>query len=540
MNQDRRRFLGTLAGGLACAAEGRAAARRPNIILMMADDMGYSDISCFGSEIRTPNLNAMAAGGVRFTHFHNTARCCPTRSSLMTGLYPHQTGMGHMTDDTGYPGYRGEISRNCVTIGEVMQTAGYHTLMAGKWHLTFMTPGHEYNWPLQRGFERFFGTIAGAGSFFDPVTLQRDNKPVQPGKDFYYTDAIGDNAAAYISEYARKPEPFFLYVAFTAPHWPLQALREDIERYKDRYRVGWDALREERYARMVKMGIIDPRWRLTPRDASVPAWKDAPNQEWEARRMAVYAAQIDRMDQNIGKILGRLRETGAEKETLVLFLSDNGGCAENLGSRPMPFAPEKTLDGRPVRLGNDPKVMPGDADTYLSYATPWANASNTPFRLYKHWTHEGGTSTPLIAYWPSGIKEQNRWNRQAGHLIDIMATCTDMGGATYPKTYRGNTITPAVGVSLRPTLEGRRRPDHDAIYWEHEGNRAILEGKWKLVSRYPRAWELYDLEADRTEMNNLAGQQPDMVKKLSAKYENWASRSNVLPWKQVQAKLPKG
>ena len=539
MEQNRRGFLRTIAGGLA-GVPALAAQPRPNIVLIMADDMGYSDLGCYGSEIRTPNLNRMAREGIRFTHFHNTARCCPTRSCLMTGLYSHQTGLGHMIEDAGYPGYRGEISRNCVTMAEVLRPAGYHTLMAGKWHLTFTTPGHEYDWPRQRGFERFFGTIAGAGNYFDPVTLQRDNQALHAGKDFYYTDAIGSQAAAYIDEYAGKPEPFFLYTAFTSPHWPLQALEPDIDRYRNRYHAGWDALRAERYARMVEMGIIDKRWKLTPRDSQVPAWEDAPDKEWEARRMAVYAAQVDRMDQNIGKIFAKLKQKGADKNTLVLFLSDNGGCAEVLGPNSAAYTPRTTPDGRPVRVGNDPKIMPGGADTFQSYARPWANASNTPFRLYKHWVHEGGTSTPLIAWWPEGIRHPDSWNRQPGHLIDLMATFADVGRAEYPRTYEGHSIVPAAGISLAPSFEGKPRKEHDAIYWEHEGNRAVLEGSWKLVSRYPDQWELYDLDADRSEINNLIAEHADVAKRLAAKYEAWAARSNVLPWEQVQARLRAG
>jgi arylsulfatase A-like enzyme len=532
---NRRNFLGAMAAGLAVPAAARA--RRPNIILMMADDMGYSDLGCYGSEIRTPNLDRMASGGIRFTHFHNTARCCPTRASLMTGLYPHQAGMGHMTDDTGLAAYRGEINRKCVTIAEVMRAARYRTLMCGKWHLTFPTPGHEANWPLQRGFDHFFGTIAGAGSYYDPVTLQRDNQPVTPRENFYYTDAIGDQAAAFVSDYAGKPDPFFMYVAFTSPHWPLHALAEDIERYADRYKTGWDELRNERYRRMVDLGIIDRRWKLTPRDPSVPAWADAPNKEWEARRMAVYAAQVDRMDQNVGKIFARLKAAGIERDTLVLFLADNGGCAEVLGTRPSLFTPARTLDGRPLRLGNNPQIMPGGDDTYESYATPWANASNTPFRLYKHWVHEGGTSTPLIASWPGAIRPGG-WNREPGHLVDIMATCADVGGASYPKTFAGQAITPREGLSLRPAFEGKRRKLHDAIFWEHEGNRAVLAGNWKLVSRFPGKWELYDLDADRTEMNNLIDGHPEIASRMSAQYDEWARKCGVMPWNEVRAKLP--
>lgn len=531
----RRLFLGAAGAGLTSGfAE---PAKRPNIVLIMADDMGFSDLGCYGSEIRTPNLDRLAAEGIRFSQFHNTSRCCPTRAALMTGLYSHQVGMGHMINDTGLPGYRGQINHSCVTIAEALKPAGYHTLMTGKWHLTFPGKGHEDNWPMQRGFEHYYGTIAGSGSYFDPVTLQRDNQPAPAKPGFYYTDAIGDQASQYIGDYAGKENPFFLYVAFTSPHWPLHALAEDIDRYKDRYASGWDKLRDERYARMVEQGVIDPKWKLTPRDESVPAWDQAPNKEWEARRMAVYAAQVDRMDQNVGKILSKLKEKGAEDNTLVLFLSDNGGCAEILGPKAGPLDSPVTLDGKTVRKGNDPSVMPGGDDTYESYATPWANASNTPFRLYKHWVHEGGTSTPLIARWPSAMKGKSSWNRQPGHLIDIMATCLDVSGATYPKSVKGQAVPPFEGISLAPTFYGRKRPELKAIYWEHEGNRAILQGKWKLVSRYSEDWELYDLEADRTEVHNLISHQPGRAKNMEIMWNSWAKRCNVAPWAQVQARI---
>jgi arylsulfatase A-like enzyme len=536
----RRQFLSTLAGAALAPA---ANTKRPNIILMMADDMGFSDLGCYGSEISTPNLDSLARSGLRFTQFYNTARCCPTRASLMTGLYSHQAGVGHMVGDYGKPGYRGDLNRQCVTIAEVMRSAGYHTAMSGKWHVTpAQTAGQtpdKHNWPLQRGFEKYFGTIHGAGSYYDPVSLTRDNTPIEADrKNFYYTDAIAENAAGFIGEFANKPEPFFLYVAFTSPHWPLHALPEDIAKYKDRYQGGWDQLRAERHRRMVEMGIVKGKWPLTPRDSNVPAWDDATDKEWQASRMAVYAAQIDRMDQNVGRILRKLRETGAEENTLILFLADNGGCAEEFPAAGVKnfnaSIPAQTRDGRPVRSGNNPQIRPGAEDTYQSYGMPWANASNTPFRLYKHWVHEGGISTPLIAHWPGKIERPGSITDQPGHLIDIMATCVDAGKSQYPRTFQGNRITPLEGLSLVPVLQGKQRKGHAEIFWEHEGNRAGRQGKWKLVSRYPGTWELYDLEADRTEMHNLAEQQPAKVKELSGKYDAWAARANVVPWGELK------
>ncbi len=527
MTTTRRTFLGSLAAAGAAAAAPR---KRPNIILIMADDMGFSDIGCYGGEISTPNLDRLARGGVRFAQFYNTARCCPTRASLMTGLYPHQAGIGHMVDrDDQLPGYRGDLNRQCVTIPEVLRPAGYHTLMCGKWHVTPVTDS-KHNWPLQRGFEHHYGIIHGAASYYDPVTLTRDNEPASPeGKDYYFTDALSRQAASYIREYAAKPDPFFMYVAFTSPHWPLHALESDIAKYRGRYAGGWDALRAERHKRQLGMGLVDKRWPLTPRDPRVPAWADAPDKAWEQRRMEVYAAQIDRMDQGIGRILESLRQAGAEEDTLVMFLADNGGCAEEIrGWGPARHIPAKTRDGRPVRVGNDPKIMPGPEDTYQSYGIPWANASNTPFRLYKHWVHEGGISTPFIARWPRRFRPRPGFTAQPGHLIDVMATCADVAGAKYPADK-----TPLEGKSLLPVFEGRERQGHAALYWEHEGNRAMRQGKWKLVSRHPDKWELYDLEADRTETNDLAAKHPAKAAEMAAQWEAWARRANVAPWGEI-------
>jgi len=527
--------------------------RRPDIVLIMADDMGYSDIGCYGGEIHTPNLDGLAAGGLRFTQFYNTARCCPTRASLMTGLYPHQAGVGHMMSDKGYDGYRGDLNNNCVTIAEVLKQAGYSTYMAGKWHVTkYRRPeGPKHNWPLQRGFERFFGTIHGAGSYYDPCSLTRDNTQIPPDSDdFYYTNAITDNAVKFISEHKaqNKDKPLFLYVAYTAPHWPMHALDEDIARYKGRFDKGWDVLRTERHKRMIKMGIVEGKWRLTDRDPGVPPWAHAKNKKWHARRMEVYAAMVDCMDQGIGRIISALKNTGRFDNTLILFLSDNGGCAEEYGSRgPVKPAPSKqvvlkpmsknelqfdmqprvTRDGRPVRTGKG--LMPGPADTYIAYGRPWANASNTPFRLYKHWVHEGGIATPLIAHWPAGIKARGQLRHQPGHLIDIMATCVDVAGAKYPLEYKSHSITPLEGKSLVPAFHNKPI-EREALYWEHEGNRAVRKGKWKLVSKYPGPWELYDLEADRTELNNLAEKYPRKGQQLKTMYEQWAERCGVLPW----------
>jgi arylsulfatase len=441
-----------------------------------------------------------------------------------------------MMEDYGLPGYRGDLNQNCVTMAEALKPAGYTTLMAGKWHVTPAAKQSKENWPRQRGFDRFFGTIHGAGSFYDPPSLTRENEPVTPDSGFYYTDAISAQAVDYIDEYSAGESPFFMYVPYTSPHWPLHAREADIAKYRGRYEMGWDELRESRRRRMIEMGLVEERWPLTPRDPRVPAWADAANKEWEQRRMEVYAAQVDVMDQGIGRIVSKLEEKGVLDDTLILFLADNGGCAEELdaGWKGL-HIPTNTLDGRPVLVGNDPAVMPGPEATYQSYGVPWANASNTPFRLYKHWVHEGGISTPLIAHWPKAVTKPNSLSREPGHLIDIMATCVDVAGAEYPAEHNGNAITPLEGKPLTPVIRGGEREPHEAIFWEHEGNRAVRQGKWKLVSRWNKEdggrWELYDLEADRTEMDNLAGANPDRVTAMEKVYDVWAARSQVAPWR---------
>jgi arylsulfatase len=512
---NRRSFLqlagmGAAAGPLASLAS--AQPKRANILVILADDMGFSDIGCYGSEIATPNLNRLASQGLRFTHFRNTARCCPSRSSLLTGIYPHQAGVGLMVDDRGRPGYQGYLNDRCVTMAEVLRPAGYRTLMSGKWHVGENRP----HWPTDRGFEKYFGLISGACNYFrldEGRQMALDDKPWSPPTDgsFYMTDAIADHAVDHLDKFGRGPQPFFLYTAFTAPHYPLHAHPQDIARYEGKYMKGWDVLRRERHQRMIEMGIVDKRWPLTPRDSEVPAWDTVEDKKAWDRRMAVYAAQIDRLDFGIGRILQKLRDIGAEDNTLVLFLADNGGCAEVVD------------EGKPG-------VPPGLPDSFLSYGVPWANASNTPFRLYKRWVHEGGVATPFIARWPSVIKQKNTLTHETGHLTDIMATAVDISGAKYP----GAPIQPMEGRSLLPVFQGKSIGDRK-LYWEHMGNRAALDGKWKLVSRDPGNWELYDLEADRTEMNDLAARMPDRTNQMIRDYSAWAQRCGVAPWEEVRS-----
>jgi arylsulfatase A-like enzyme len=537
-----------------------SADERPNIIYVLADDMGFSDIGCFGSEIETPQLDNLAAHGLRYTNFYNCARCCPTRASLLSGLYPHQAGVGWMMEDSGHDGYRGELNRQCVTIAEVLKTAGYRTYMTGKWHVTQkVNPKNEQekaNWPCQRGFDRFYGTIHGAGSFYDPNSLTRDNQLISPYADpeympeggYYYTDAIADHAVRFVNEHHQQTpdEPLFMYVSFTAAHWPMHAREDDIAKYRGNYEQGYEAVRAARYAKMLELGVVS--------EGSTTLWPMDPNSmeteffDWDVRNMEVYAAMIDSMDRGIGRIVETLKQTGQFENTLIVYLQDNGGCAEGYGrgdnasSRaevaPLPpltsetlqfdMQPKQTRDGFPVRTGKG--VMAGPSDTYIGYGKGWATVSNTPFREYKHWTHEGGISTPLIAHWPKGILRHGELESTPGHLVDLMATAVDLAHADYPATFHdGQQVKPMEGKSLMPTFAGTPI-SREAIYWEHEGNRAVRAGDWKLVAKGADAkWELYNLAKDRSEQVDLVGTHPDRAHELAALWDAYALRADVLP-----------
>jgi arylsulfatase len=494
-------------------------AMRPNIVLILCDDSGYSDLGCFGGDIETPRLDALAKDGVRFTHFYNTARCCPARASLLTGLYPHQAGMGWMTAaDLGTDGYAGDLNDRCLTIAEALRPAGYSTYMSGKWHLThvdFITPdGPKHSWPVQRGFDRFYGTLAGAGSYWTPVTLTEQNEAVEPDPEVYYTDAISDRACGFIDDHveARPDDPFFMYVAYTAPHWPIHAPQELIDHYRGRFMQGWDRLRETKYERMGGMGLLDEAWGLSERDSEVPAWEDlsANKRDEMDLRMAIYAAQVTSMDAGIGRIVDTLERQGLLNDTVLLFMSDNGGCHEEVH-----------------RGDSDPETWGSDA-SFESYGRPWANLSNVPFRLFKSWVHEGGIATPLIVHWPNGSGEKGGLQRQPGHLVDIMPTCLDLAGASYPVVSTQG-IHGLQGVSLLPALRGETL-DRDVIFWEHEANRALREGRWKLVARGQGGpWELYDMAADRSELRNLAPQFPHRVKHMAERWWRIALDCDVIP-----------
>jgi arylsulfatase len=549
-------LTGICAGSMSLDAQNRTV-KKPNIVVILSDDIGYSDLGCYGSEIQTPNLDRLANNGLRFTHFYNTARCSPSRASLLTGVYPHQAEMGHLSSNNfPEPGYHDDLSKNVVTMAELFQQAGYATYMTGKWHLAkeMTAKGDQSNWPRQRGFDRYFGTLNGSGSFYDPGTLISNNTFVAPGKDFYYTNAISDTTVKFIRQNP-KEKPFFFYVAYTAAHWPLHAPETEVAKYKGKYDIGWDSLRVLRFNKLKKLGIISSNCVLSNRSPEVPEWKNEPMKAWQIRRMEVYAAMIDIMDQGIGRIISALEEKGELENTVIFYMQDNGGCAEPQGTSTLEIpltAEQKVLkpisydsvntakkpvyarDGRFVRSGIG--VMAGD--TWIGYGAGWANVSNTPFRLYKQYAHEGGITSPLIVHWPAGIKNKGAINLQLSHLMDILPTCIDLAGISYPKTFEGRAIIPVEGKSLVPVFSGGQ-VDRNLMFWEHSGNRAIRIGEWKLVSRVGAekkfsstgsAWELYHLENDPSETNNLALKYPEKVNEMAARWETEALRTKAKPW----------
>jgi arylsulfatase A-like enzyme len=509
-----------------CSGTGSGKTDKPNILVILVDDMGYSDIGCYGGEINTPNLDKLAENGIRFTQFYNAARCCPTRASLLTGLYPHQAGMGAMTrnPETSPPGpYQGYLNDRCVTIAEVLKEAGYYSAISGKWHVGDTRP----HWPTDRGFDNFFGLIGGAANFFD---INRGRHPdretlhlvdtvryVQP-EDFYMTDAITDHALGFIQEATKRKQPLFLYLSYTAPHWPLHARQEDIDKYRGKYLKGWDVLAAERVDKMVSLGLIEKPSLAIPRDSEVPEW-DSLSEEQKDRLdllMAIYAAQIDRMDQGIGRVLTRLKELDELNNTLILFLSDNGACDEYdmLGTD---------------FWGNfwDGTAIPGSGDSFASYGRAWANLSNVPLRLYKKNAHEGGIATPCIAHWPEGIKNPGRITGETGHIIDIMPTLCQLAGISYPEVYNNRPITPSPGLSLLPVLLNETMPERPHLFWEHINNKAIRNGDWKLVAEAGKDWELFNMAADRYELNNMAKEFPDKVQAMEDEYMTWAKAIGV-------------
>lgn len=494
---------------------------QPDIVLVMADDMGFSDIGCYGSEIDTPNLDRLAGDGLRFRQFYNAARCCPTRAALLTGLYPHQAGVGKMVSSA--PAKKssptqGYLNHNCVTIAEVLKTAGYRCYMSGKWHVGEFRPA----WPIDRGFDRYYGLISGGMNYFDITKAKRpglrrvfardDQRLVPGGEEFYSTDAFTDEAIASIDSHAdgEGDNAFFLYLAFNAPHWPLHGPPELIQKYQGRYQNGWDELRRERYDRMLTMKLIRPEWKLSPPDGS--QWDQLSDEQKTELdlRMAIYAAMIERMDWNIGRVVKRLQELGRLDDTLFLFLSDNGACHEG------------GLLGGDFR--RDLTGATGTSDSYRTYGQSWSNVGNTPFRKHKHWTHEGGISTPLVVHWPDGLKVQpGSWTDHVGHVIDVLPTLAEVSGATYPSQLDGRKITPAAGQSFAPLFRTSAFPFNRPLFWEHMSNAAMRQGPWKLVRSKGQPWELYNLVDDRSELQNLAAKNEDRVASMESAWEKWAS-----------------
>ncbi len=483
-------------------------AKRPDILLIMSDDMGYSDLGCFGGEIRTPNLDSLAKGGLRFTNFYSENMCWVSRASLLTGVY-HRTSLKD-----------GHLHPRCPTLPEALRSAGYTTLMSGKWHLAGKNGKTVY--PNDRGFDNFYGILGGAASFFAPFSLSRNRKNVEQefrdDPEYYFTRAIAGNALAFLKQ-VPKDKPLFLYLPFTAAHWPLHAPEKDVAKYKGAFSPGWDKLRKERLQRMKNLGVVPEGVSLSDRHPKVPAWKDESNKAWQQRRMEVYAAQVTIMDEAIGKVIDALRKAGRFENTLSLFTVDNGGCHVEYGpTRKGSYLPSQTRDGRPMEPGNLPELMPGSEITYQSYGYGWANLSNTPYRLFKQYDHEGGIHTPMIAHWPKGILGKGKTVDTLSHLVDLMPTILDATKVVPPNTSDGKPRIKWDGRSLLPSLQGKKQPDPAILFFNHAKGRALRSGKWKLVFNRDNGkkanWELYDLANDPNEINDLAKGNPKQVEAL--------------------------
>ena len=489
-----KRCIATALTALALAVPGLLLADdRPNVVLIMVDDMGFSDLGCYGGEIDTPNLDRLAQQGLRFSQFYNCAKCETTRATLMSGRYHPEVGIRALS--------------GCVTIGEAMRGAGYTTLMTGKWHLS--------STPFDRGFDHYFGHLSGACNFFTgDNTFRLDDEPFEvPKQGFYTTDANTDYAIRFLDE-ADRDKPFFLYIAYNAPHYPLQAPRAEVEKYRGKYRIGWDELRRRRYRRMLDLGILQRPYALSPRPDDVPAWQSLSDEEKDVQdlMMAAFAGMIDRVDQNVGRLVANLKSMGVFDDTLILFLSDNGAC-------PFQRTKKETLQKM---------LMPWDPASYWTYDKGWAHACNTPFREYKRNQHEGGISTPLIAYWPRRIADSGSITQQPGHLVDIMATCLDVAKSEYPKTFNGQPVGPPRGRSLLPILAGKERTAHERLFFTFYGtHNALRAGDWKLVNKDQGPWELYNVAEDRTELNDHARLETQRMDQMRTQWEDLARGMDV-------------
>lgn len=481
---------------------------KPNIIVILADDMGFSDLGCTGSEIETPNLDVLANDGLLFTNCYNTSRCCPTRASLLTGVYQHRAGYGHMDSDLGSEAYQGRFRPGVVTIAQLLQRADYRTIMVGKWHL-----GHEpENAPLGRGFDRMYGIPKGGGVYYYPC-IGRDrqvylnDQQVFPDSTWYSTDAFTDYALDFAQEAYHDQKPFFMYLAYIAPHFPLQARPEDIAKYRGKYSQGYDYYRKQRFRKQKELGVVASNTALS--EADFPDWHTIENPEEEDLKMAVYAAQIDRLDQNVGRLVDKLKELEIYDNTVIMFLSDNGAAS--------------------VELNTTPNAEFGTRNSWSAYGKNWANVSNTPYRQYKAMTHEGGIITPLIMHWPQGITD-HRLVRTPVHINDILPTCLALAGTEYPSIYRGDSLTAIDGRNILPFIQEPSSHDSQSLFWEHQGNQAVREGDLKLVRQHGYPWELYDLESDPSETTNLYETRQDVAEHLEKQYQQWMSRNGVRKW----------
>ncbi len=503
--------------GLALALSA-VAEDRPNIIIVLADDMGYSDLGCYGGEIRTPNIDRLAEEGLRFSQFYNCALCGPSRSAIMTGLHPHQVGIS---------GWTGLLNDRCVTVFELLKRAGYATCAVGRLDMVTAEDWHDPQ-NIAKYVDRFFGSTGheGPGNYFKDVrntAFFRDGKPYSIPEGGYKTDLITDFSVEFIRQ-RDSSKPFLLYMSHYAPHWPLHAKPEDIAKYRELYRkLGWDAAREGRLKRLIEKGLVPPGTELSPRDSRAVAWSDAKDTDWEAERMATFAAQIDCLDQSVGRVMEALRSTGADKNTLILFLSDNGASDQAVGQLDKPGRTWRS-DGTPTKVGNKPSIPPGPADNFVTAGPAWANVSNAPFRLHKQSNHEGGIASPLIAWWPGAVAKRGGINHQPTHISDIPATCLDAAHVDYPASFGSRTVTPLEGKSLLPAIKGGAGEIHDSLCWSTSRSKAVRVANWKLVALPGKSWELYDLDADRTELHDLAAQQPDRVRQMEAIFTAWQAR----------------
>lgn len=507
-------------------------AKPPNVLLVMADDLGFSDLGCYGSEIKTPHLDRLAANGLRFTQFYNTARCWPTRAALLTGYYAQQVRRDTLAGVRS--GGRGQRPSWAQLLPMMLKPHGYRAYHSGKWHIDGM--------PLETGFDRSY-YLRDQGRFFSPKVHYEDDKKlpaIERGSGYYGTTAIADHAVKCLRDHAKShaDRPFFHYLAFTAPHFPLHALPEDIAKYRDRYVAGWKKLRAERFQKIKRIGLLDCALSDVERDVGPPydfpdalktlgagevnrplPWERLTEEQrsFQATKMALHAAMVDRIDQELGRVIAQLKSMGELDETIIFFLSDNGASAEIM-----------------VRTdGHDPKAAPGSAASYLCLGPGWSTTANTPFRRHKTWVHEGGIATPLVVHWPAGIKSKGEFRGTVGHVIDIVPTILECVGVQRTKTLNGEPVPTAPGRSLAPAFQADRKSNDRTLWWLHEGNRALREGDWKLVAAKGDEWELYDLANDRTETKNLAAAKPDIVSRLSAKWERMQGEIRSLATKDL-------